>query len=93
MKHLKSFDQIMITLGIYKSFQTTRAAEREIATIGGTLQANQFTIISITSCWEKANSSKAELILTLECWILSAEALRVDARLAVAIAGDGILFR
>jgi len=26
-------------------------------------------------------------------WIFSAEALRVDARLVIAIAGDGILFR
>jgi len=30
MKHLKSFNQLMITLGMYKSFQTAPAVEREI---------------------------------------------------------------
>jgi len=30
MKDLKCFNQLMITLETYKSFQTARAAEREI---------------------------------------------------------------
>jgi len=30
MKHLKSFNQLMIILGTYKSFRTARAAKREI---------------------------------------------------------------
>jgi len=30
MKHLKSFNQLMFTLGTYKSFRTARVAEKEI---------------------------------------------------------------
>jgi len=49
MKYLTSFDQLMITLGTYKSFRTARATERELATIGtiGTLQDNQFNHYNI----------------------------------------------
>jgi len=36
----------MITLGTYKNFRTAQVA------IIGTLQNDQFIIISITSCWK-----------------------------------------